>query len=115
MKDFISDYCRSCGHCAAFTQSKSKKYASLGSCHVGEPIESVAIDILRPLSFTKNSNKYVIVMVDCFSKWTEAVGLPDQDSNTIARAVVDTIICRFGTPLQIHSDQGRNFEAPGNV
>lgn len=74
-------------------------------------MERVAVDILGPLPLTRRGNKYVLVMVDCFTKWTEAVALPDQEATTIARAFVDTIVCHFGAPLQIHSDQGRNFES----
>lgn len=70
-------------------------------------MERVAVDILGPLPLTRKGNKYVLVMVDCFTKWTEAVALPDQEATTIARAFVDTIVCHFGAPLQIHSDQGR--------
>lgn len=111
MKETVSAYCHSCDQCAARKQSKRKNHAPLGSYHVGEPMERVALDILGPLPLTKNGNKYVLVMVDCFTKWTEAVALPDQEAKTVAKAFVDTIICHFGTPLQIHTDQGRNFES----
>ena len=50
-------------------------------------------------------------MCDCFTKWIEAVPLSDQEANTITRAFVDTFICRYGTPLQLHSDRGTNFES----
>lgn len=111
MKDCVIDYCLSYDNCAARKQSKKKNHTPLGSYHVGEPMERVAVDILGPLPLTRRGNKYVLVMVDCFTKWTEAVALPDQEATTIARAFVDTIVCHFGAPLQIHSDQGRNFES----
>lgn len=111
MKETVSEYCHSCDNCAARKQSKKKNHAPLGSYHVGETMERVALDILGPLPLTKKGNKYILVMVDCFSKWTEAVALPDQEASTVAKAFVDTIICHFGTPLQIHTDQGRNFES----
>lgn len=111
MKETVSEYCHSCDNCAARKQSKKKNHAPLGSYHVGETMERVALDILGPLPLTKKGNKYILVMVDCFSKWTEAVALPDQEASTVAKAFVDTIICHFGAPLQIHTDQGRNFES----
>ena len=43
-------------------------------------------------------------MVDCFSRWTEACPLPDKTAHSVADA------CRFGMPIVIHSDQGREFE-----
>ena len=50
-------------------------------------------------------------MTDMFTKWTEAVAITNQESVTISKAFIDNFICKFGTPLQIYSDQGRNFES----
>ena len=35
--------------------------------------------------------------------------MPDQNAETIANAMVEGFIAKFGCPLQIHTDQGRNF------
>ncbi|XP_053407992.1 uncharacterized protein LOC128559684 [Mercenaria mercenaria] len=42
-------------------------------------------------------------------KWTEAYAIPDQESQTIVKVLVNEFICRFGTPMQILTDQGTNF------
>ena len=39
---------------------------------------------------------YVIVFVDCLTKWVEAYALSDQTSETIARVLVDNVICQHG-------------------
>ncbi|CAG2221022.1 unnamed protein product [Mytilus edulis] len=44
-------------------------------------------------------------------KWTEAIALPNQESSTICTAFIDHFVTKFGAPLQLHSDQGRNFQA----
>lgn len=46
-----------------------------------------------------------------FSKWTEAFAVPDQTAITCANKIFKEIITRFGSPLDIHSDQGRNYES----
>ena len=33
------------------------------------------------------------------------------EATTVAELLVREFICRFGVPLLIHSDQGRNFES----
>ena len=48
---------------------------------------------------------------DHFTKWYEAIPLPDQQASTIADALLEHWICRFGCPNSIHTDQGRNFES----
>lgn len=37
--------------------------------------------------------------------------LPDQTAETVSNALIDTVISRFGVPLEIHSDQARNSES----
>ncbi|XP_025262992.1 uncharacterized protein LOC112637441 [Camponotus floridanus] len=50
-------------------------------------------------------------LVDRYSRWPEAVPLHDQEASTVARALYDGWISRFGTPLRITTDQGRQFES----
>ncbi len=78
---------------------------------VGAPLDRVALDIVGPLPETENGNNYIVVISDYFTKWVEAHALPDQTAITVADKLVNEFICRFGTPRQIHSDQGRNFES----
>ena len=74
-------------------------------------MERIAIDILGPLTITDKGNKYILVIADYFSKWTEAFPMPDQEASTVADLLVKEVICWFGVPLLIQSDQGRNFES----
>ena len=85
--------------------------APLQSSVVSRPYERVALDILGPLPETSNQNKYILVVGDYFSKWTESFPLPNQEAKTVARVLVEEWVCRFGAPRSIHSDQGRNFES----
>ena len=59
----------------------------------------------------KTRHSYILVISDHFTKWTEAIAIPNQESTTICKAFVDNFITKYGTPLQIHSDQGRNFQS----
>lgn len=111
MKTDIQRFCRQCDSCCARKPSKASNKAPLGCRIVGGPMEKVCMDILGPLATSDKGNKYVLVICDEFTKWTEAYALPNQEAVTIARVFVDEFICRFGAPLQVHSDQGRNFES----
>ena len=43
--------------------------------------------------------------------WVECYALSDQTVERVARTLVSEYIGRFGCPLELHSDQGRNFES----
>jgi len=111
MKDYIQDYCRQCDRCFARKPKRQKNKAPLGSYLVGEPMQRIAIDILGPLPLTKSGNRFILVITDMFTEWTEAIVIPNQDSQTVTKVFVENVVCKFGTPLQLHSDQGRNFES----
>ena len=69
------------------------------------------MDIMGPLPETPRGNRYILVVGDYFTKWTEAYPLPDMEALSIAKVLVNEFICRFGVPDSIHTDQGKNFEA----
>ena len=46
-----------------------------------------------------------------FTRWVEAFPLPNQEASTVATKLVEDIFLRFSVPEQLHSDQGRQFEA----
>ena len=79
--------------------------------NVGTPLERIAVDITGPFMPSDQGNKYVLVVGDCFTKWTEAYALPDQEAKTVARVLAEDFIPRYGVPREIHSDQGCNFES----
>ena len=72
-------------------------------------LHHIAIDFMGPLLLS-NGNQHILLICDHFSKWYEAIPLPDQTASTTATALLENWICRFGCPHSIHSDQGRNFE-----
>ena len=111
MKDFVKKYCESCDNCAARKPSRTQNKAPLGSYVVGQPMERVSIYVVGPFPRTRKGNQYILTICDCFTKWIEAFAMKDQESTTIMEVFVDQFVCRFGTPMQLHSDQGTNFQS----
>jgi transposase InsO family protein len=79
--------------------------------NVGAQLEKMAFDIAGSFPVTDSGNKYIIVVMDYFSKWSKAYGLPNRKPVTVSSALMENWICRYGIPLEMHSDQGRNFES----
>jgi hypothetical protein len=101
-------------HCKVCDQDRHpprKARAALTKYHVGYPMDRVALDVMGPLPTTRQGNNYILVIGDHFTRWIEAYPIPNQQAPTIAQYLVHQFVARFGTPLEIHTDQGRNFES----
>ena len=77
----------------------------------GYSMERIADDILGELPKTNDGNKYILVISDYFTKWTEAHAMPNMEVSTVADIIVREVATRFGVPTTIHSDQGSQFES----
>ncbi len=62
-----------------------------------------------PLPLTVRHNKYVLVMVEHFSKWIELVPSPDKSSEGVAYAFLDRVLSHFGALAKMLIDQGIEF------
>lgn len=74
-------------------------------------MERVAVDVVGPLLLTDQGNRYALIAMDYFTQWPEAYAVSDESTSTTAHKLVTEMFSRFGAPEELHSDQGRNFEA----
>ena len=111
LRDDVHNWLACCDICAANKSPTKKPRAPLGDMRVGAPMDRWAWDIIGPLPVTSRGNRYILVVTDAFSKWVEAFALEDQTAETCAKCLVKEMISRYGYPLDLLSDQGRNFES----
>lgn len=108
----VFDWCRSCQTCLQVKQPNQRDAAPHQNLPVPQrPWDFVSIDICGPFSPSRRGNKYILVVTDQATKWTEAFPMQNQDAESVCKILMDEIICRFGAMRQIHSDQGRQFES----
>ena len=103
-------FVKTCKECNKNKKPNVKAKAALGVYHAGGRFERIHIDILGPFVPSDKGNQYVLMLVDQFTKWLECYPLPNQTAESVAEAVVDGFIAHYGCPLEIHTDQGRNFD-----
>ena len=63
------------------------------------------------ISWRATRETYLLVTMDYFTKWPEVYAIPNQGASTVADALVTHFFCCFGVPIELHSDQGLNFES----
>ena len=110
-KSDVENWCRTCKICVAKKGPPNQGKSPLQIYNVGAPFERIQMDILGPLPLTFSGNRFLLVIVDCFSKWPEVIPLKNKRASSVARAFVEQVVSRHGVPLEVHTDQGRNFES----
>ncbi|GJZ98443.1 reverse transcriptase domain-containing protein [Tanacetum coccineum] len=73
------------------------------------PFFQWGMDVLGPLSEAPGKVKFVIVAIDYFTKWIEAKPLAKTTGKEVRKFSWDNIVCRFGLPRIIVTDNGANF------
>lgn len=79
--------------------------------NVGASFERIAIDIAGPFPESDRRNTYILIFMGYFTKWPDVYAIPNQEVLTVPFVLVTTFFCRFGVPMKIHSDQGRDFQS----
>ena len=100
-----------CKECSQYHRGTLKRQAEMQISRTGEPWERISVDITGPHPRSSKQNQYILTIVDHFSKWAEAIPLKNHTAPTVARALVTHVFSRFGTPLQLLTDRGSEFES----
>ncbi|XP_070013924.1 uncharacterized protein [Nicotiana sylvestris] len=68
------------------------------------------IDVIGPIEPTAlNGQRFILVAIDYFTKWVEAASYKAVTKKVIADFVKDRIICGFGVPKSIVTDNAANL------
>ena len=106
----VRRYCRRCHQCVTYHRGAPRKQGLMQAFPVGEPFERVAIDLTGPHPTSRSGHVFILTVIDLFTKWVEAIPIRNKEAVTVARALVDVVFSRFGVPLQLLSDNGKEFD-----
>jgi len=67
-KKDVEDWCRSCDLCIAKKGPSGKGKSPLQVFNSGAPFERIQLDILGPLPRSSKEIRFLLVVIDCFSK-----------------------------------------------
>ena len=103
VKKFVNN-CKTCQVSKSFNQIKAPVFKFPDIDH---PWARVHMDLVGPLT-PSNGYHYILVYVDAFSRFCQAVPIVDKSAVTVAKAVY-TIMMRFGPPESIVTDNGTEW------
>ena len=107
----VRQYVADCEKCQKSKDPLKTPRAPMQIVGASRPMERIATDILGELPVTDKGNRYILVVSDYYTKWTEAFPMPNMEARTVADIIVREVVSRFGVPYIIHSDQGRQYES----
>ncbi len=73
-----------------------------------QPMSRINVDTIGPLPEDEQGNCYIIVFIDCFSRFCELYAVPSTEATHCARCLIN-FVGRYGAPRYILSDRGRQF------
>jgi len=101
------DYVKKCLKCQEFGPLHHLKSKELHSMTSPWPFAIWGMDIIGLFSPDKGQTKHLLVVMDYFTKWIEVEPLAAISSKNVQNFVWKNIVCRFGVPNTIVSDNGR--------
>ena len=73
------------------------------------PFHTWGINILGPFPLAIRQMKYLVVAIEYFTKWIEAEPVAQITAHKIQSFVWKNIVCRFGVPKRLVSNNGTQF------
>ena len=107
----VTRWCAKCSVCAGRKGKPNPRKAPLTQLPTGAPFDRIALDILDTHKPTSKGYRYVLVISDYFTKYTDAFPLRRHTAKAVAHILLHRWIFYHTVPKTIHSDQGKEFES----
>ena len=110
MKQAVYDYCTSCAVCRT-TRIKRQELAKgrIKSIHASRPFEMISMDLVGPLPICSSGSRYLLTIMDRFTRYVAAIPLTNVTAATVSTAFVNEWILRYGPPDSVLADNGTQF------
>ena len=105
------DYVKKCVHCQR--QAPISRVSAHNLTTITSPWSFAlwGIDIVGPLPTALAQKRLLLVATDYFSKWVEAEAFASIKDKDVVQFVWKTIVCWFGIPQSIVTDNGLQFDS----
>src|SRR4051812_48325817 len=101
---------RTCHKCQIYADKVHVPPVPLSVLTAPWPFAMWGIDMIGEIKPTaSNGHRFILVAIDYFIKWVEAASFASVTKNVVARFIKYNLICRYGIPERIITDNGTNL------
>ena len=111
MKSNATNYVKKCDPCQRISPLLKSPVQDLVFISSPWPFAQWGIDIVGPLPTTPAQKKLLLVTTNYFSKWIEVDAFASIKYRDVTLFIWKNIVCRFGIPRSIVSDNGQQFDS----
>lgn len=110
MNSDVGRWAKACLQCQ---KSKISRHvvSNLGEFSKAARFEHIHVDIVGPLPTSPQGFRYLVTIIDRFSRFPEAFPVQEITADEVAKRIYEGWIVRYGCPSRITTDQGRQFES----
>lgn len=109
MASYLEGEVRTCPLCIAKQTKVNHRTGEHVPRRHSYPGERIYIDLIGPMPETNRGFRYILTVLDGFTRFAMAYPLKNKETNTVARTLLEEYICTWGCPVEVHSDQGTEF------
>jgi transposase InsO family protein len=108
MRKQVRQFINQCPVCQKLRETKIALKVHPFTTASYSPMETINVDTIGPVTKDSFGNEFILVIIDCFSRWIELYPMPDTSALAASRGLLQ-FVGRFGVPGVIRSDRGSQF------
>ncbi|RDX97071.1 Gypsy retrotransposon integrase-like protein 1, partial [Mucuna pruriens] len=110
MESDCYQHVRKCVKCQIYTNHLNVAPSALYNLNAPWPFSMWGIDVIGPIEpKASNGHRFILVAIDYFIKWVETASYSSVTRSTVVRFIKKYIICRYGLPTHIITDNDTNL------
>jgi hypothetical protein len=109
MRRHVQQFVKNCPYCQRIRDVKIAINASPFTTATYRPMDRINLDLIGPLPEDDKKQSYILVMIDCFSRFVELYAIESKEAEPIAHKLLEWV-GRYGFPRTIISDRGEEFK-----
>lgn len=110
-REIIEKLVQSCEECQKRKTLTSRTKETIMQQEMPKIFENILIDFCGPFKTTIDGKRYIVAIMDQFSRYIVLHAVARQDEKTTADIIRNKWIMRFGAPRVIRCDRGKTFES----